>query len=124
MVLNYIMLKEKKIQIVEVRCKCNAIILTGYWSIKTCDNCKVQCYAMPRAVIFGQGMEIGDPRVKRQTLKDWCIEKHIIILDPDGFDRKDPKLFERDFTEQEFETGCMRSTVISKIKYPREKPKP
>lgn len=47
----------------------------------------------------------------RATIKQWGDITGIIVLDPDGFDRKDRHLMERLFTYDEFMHGCMTSTV-------------
>jgi hypothetical protein len=49
--------------------------------------------------------------VSKYTIREWEKIKGVKILDPDGFDRKDPNLMERLFTEQEFNEGMMLSTV-------------
>lgn len=46
-----------------------------------------------------------------RTIKEWSEITGVIILDPDGFDRSDPRLSERLFTFQEFEKGMMESTI-------------
>lgn len=48
---------------------------------------------------------------ERKTIKGWEAETGIQILDPDGFDRKDPYLYERLFTYEEFVDGAMYSTI-------------
>lgn len=49
----------------------------------------------------------------RATIKDWEVITGIRVLDPDGFNRKDPQLMERLFTYQEFTHGMIQSTVQS-----------
>lgn len=49
----------------------------------------------------------------KRTLKDWSSLYEVEILDPDGFDRNDPYLYTRTFTEQEFNDGLIRSTIIA-----------
>lgn len=51
---------------------------------------------------------------EKKTINEWCDRHNIIMLDPDGFDRTDPELFERKFTEQEFMAGLYRSTIRMK----------
>jgi hypothetical protein len=48
------------------------------------------------------------------TIKEWGEITGIVVLDPDGFDRGDPKLHERMFTR----AGFMRGTELSTCKYP------
>ena len=50
------------------------------------------------------------------TIKQWEIIKGVKILDPDGFDRTDPKLYERFFTEKEFDKALINCTIEGKIK--------
>jgi hypothetical protein len=46
-----------------------------------------------------------------RTIEGWDGEFGYVILDPDGFDRKDPQLYERLFTAEEYKEGSMRSTI-------------
>lgn len=50
---------------------------------------------------------------RRYTIRQWEKLKGIKILDPDGFNRKNPDLMECLFTEQEFDDGAMGSTIQS-----------
>lgn len=54
-----------------------------------------------------------DPRKK--TINGWEEIFKITILDPDGFDRTDPKLYERLFTRDEFLEGASGSTMFLKF---------
>lgn len=58
----------------------------------------------------------------RKTLKAWAKEyqeKHgVTLLDPDGFDRKDPKMWERTYTKEEFEQGLLQCTCQWPIPLP------
>lgn len=47
----------------------------------------------------------------RMTLQKWAERDGLTILDPDGFDRRDPFLMERAFTEAEYRAGIGRCTV-------------
>lgn len=47
----------------------------------------------------------------KRTLKQWEYIKGINIIDYDGFDRKDEKLMERYFTEEEFDKGVVSCTL-------------
>lgn len=48
---------------------------------------------------------------ERRTIGEWNdIVPELNVIDPDGFDRSDPHLYERRFTRAEWETGAMRST--------------
>lgn len=51
---------------------------------------------------------------EKHTIKEWEIITGIEVLDPDGFDRTDQKLYERLFTREEFDKGLLRSTIIGK----------
>jgi len=46
----------------------------------------------------------------KRTLTEWEQLKGLEILDWDGFDRKDEKLFERLYTEKEFDNGVIFCT--------------
>lgn len=48
----------------------------------------------------------------RRNLDQWAALYGVIILDPDGFDRTDPLLHERMFTQEEFEAGLYRCTIL------------
>ena len=48
-----------------------------------------------------------------QTIEEWSQEPGMpVVLDPDGFDREDPRLVDRLFTEEEFLQGASMSTVM------------
>ena len=55
-------------------------------------------------------LEVGEMEVR--TLDAWAALDGIYILDPDGFDRSDPKLRERLFTKQQYINGMLRSTCV------------
>ena len=48
----------------------------------------------------------------RMTIPGWEKATNIKILDPDGFDRKDRKLYSKLFTRREFLDGAMSSTIM------------
>lgn len=52
---------------------------------------------------------------EKHTISEWEILKDIIVLDPDGFNRSDPELYKRLFTEAEFEK-CLMSSTIQKVR--------
>lgn len=54
---------------------------------------------------------MSNPFRRRNTIHEWEWITGITVLDPDGFDRKDPNLYERLFTHQEFKEGLIRSTI-------------
>ena len=47
----------------------------------------------------------------KRTLDKWGKRYGIEILDPDGFDRTDPKLMRRRFTKAEFTRGVGKCTI-------------
>jgi hypothetical protein len=47
----------------------------------------------------------------RKTIRQWEEISGVCILDPDGFDRTDPKLYEREFTWKEFSKGLPFCTL-------------
>jgi len=51
-----------------------------------------------------------DGLVPSKTIDEWCAYFGMEILDPDGFDRSDMKLYERKFTMSEFLTNSQQST--------------
>jgi hypothetical protein len=59
---------------------------------------------------IGYGLDKKEEEDKK-TIEEWEEIKQIKILDPDGFDRTDDKLYDRKFTEEEFDKGLMFSTV-------------
>lgn len=48
---------------------------------------------------------------EKKTIREWEIIKGIEILDADGFDRTDEKLYERLFTEKEFDKASIYCTI-------------
>ena len=48
---------------------------------------------------------------EKKTIPEWEEEYGVDILDPDGFDRSDPNLYEKKFTKEEFEEGLMYCTI-------------
>lgn len=52
--------------------------------------------------------------MQSKTLVEWCQLFDITMLDPDGFDRTDHKIWERKFTLQEFNQGIVRCTCTWK----------
>lgn len=49
---------------------------------------------------------------RRRTITEWERYFGITVLDPDGFNRRDPHLRKRRFTEREFTKGVLWSTCI------------
>ena len=48
-----------------------------------------------------------------KTLREWAASDCIRIIEPDGFDRSDPNLMERQFTHAEYEAGIMYCNLES-----------
>lgn len=53
----------------------------------------------------------------KKTLTEWAKLKGYRIIDPDGFDRSDPDLYDRLFSEKEFDDGLPYCTVEQVIRY-------
>lgn len=49
-----------------------------------------------------------------KTIKEWAELRGIKIIDPDGFDRNDPNLWDKKITEQEFYEKIMLCTIMIK----------
>lgn len=49
-----------------------------------------------------------------RTIKEWDEIFGIVVYDPDGFDRTDPYLYKRVFTEEEYLKGVQTSTCMFK----------
>jgi hypothetical protein len=49
-----------------------------------------------------------------KTIEEWGELIELQVRDPDGFNRKDPKLMERVFTLKEFVEGLMFSTCMGR----------
>lgn len=50
----------------------------------------------------------------RKTIREWEQQYGIFILDLDGFDKTDPKLYERLFTQSEFEQAAAECTIMER----------
>lgn len=48
----------------------------------------------------------------KKTIEEWQKEFGVIIMDPDGFDRSDMKLYERTFTKEDFENRLPACTIL------------
>lgn len=59
---------------------------------------------------FGKDAKILETK---KTIKAWEKELGVTILDPDGFDHTDPKLYKKEFTKEEFLQGIYLSTTKS-----------
>lgn len=47
-----------------------------------------------------------------KTINEWEEIFEVKVIDPDGFDRTNPNLFEETFTKEEFEKGLAVSTIM------------
>ena len=52
------------------------------------------------------------PWKQRKTIDEWAVEYKLKVMDPDGFDRKDPHLNTRRFTREEWEEGLPLCTIM------------
>jgi len=52
--------------------------------------------------------------IVKKTITEWEKETGVKILDPDGFDRSNPNLYDLEFTKEEFIKGVLGSTIESK----------
>jgi hypothetical protein len=53
----------------------------------------------------------------KKTIAEWEKEFGVVILDADGFDRTDKKLYERKFTAGDFEFRLMNCTIQPSMKF-------
>jgi hypothetical protein len=51
----------------------------------------------------------------KHTINEWEKIVGITIVDPDGFDRSNPNLYNELFTKEEFDDALMRCTVIVRL---------
>lgn len=62
-----------------------------------------------------------DATIGKKPLREWAEEyaqeKDITLYDPDGFDRTDPDIWDREYTRAEFERGLFASTVLMGPKF-------
>ncbi len=49
-----------------------------------------------------------------RTINEWEKEFNVKILDPDGFDRMDKKLYERLFTKEQFNKALFTCTICQR----------
>ncbi len=59
--------------------------------------------------------KLREVKMKR-TIDEWGEVFGVRVLDPDGFDRTDPNLWERKFTKDEFFKGAVASTIMASKK--------
>lgn len=55
----------------------------------------------------------------KKSLREWADiwerEHGIVIYDPDGFDRRDPDMWEREYTRDEFVEGLWQCTIVGPV---------
>lgn len=51
---------------------------------------------------------------ERKTIAEWGEQFGVQVMDPDGFNRRDPHLHRRKFTLLEFNHGYLRSTIMAR----------
>lgn len=63
-------------------------------------------------MLSAEGQRIAESLAPRRTIAEWNASGQFPfeVVDPDGFNRKDPELPNRKFTYREFEQGAMGST--------------
>lgn len=52
--------------------------------------------------------------IPKRTIRQWEKLLDVRVLDPDGFNRRDPHLYQRRFSRQQFLDGLTRSTICMK----------
>ena len=45
------------------------------------------------------------------TIEEWADMEGVKVLDPDGFDRSDPELWEKKYTKSEFDNRLVYCTI-------------
>lgn len=70
-------------------------------------------HVIPTGLLPEEADEVDVRLGNLMTIEEWSQEPGMpVIIDPDGFDRDDPRLYDRLFTEGEFLEGAFRSTVL------------
>jgi len=71
-------------------------------------------YDNPPAGMLPEEADSVDIRLGNlKTIEEWSQEPGMpVVIDPDGFDRQDPRLWDRLFSEGEFLDGALRSTIL------------
>jgi len=97
-------------------CRCPQNWVVG--SIYHYGTCDVNCTGQKKLKEFMPGAFLVSCCVKdciyndkTKTIEDWSKEYGIEMMDPDGFDRKDPELFNRKFTREQFNKAVGRCTI-------------
>ncbi len=82
----------------EVNGKC-----LGYGRSENDDEPCEQCAACPKCTAY---------EAETKTIQEWAALDGIVVLDPDGFDRSDPYVLEREVTKAEYLAGIWRCTIM------------
>lgn len=83
----------------------------GYGRGENDDEPCAQCSNCPQCTAY-------EP--ERKPINEWAALDGICVLDPDGFDRSDPYVLEREITKAEYLAGIWRCTVMSLPAAPEE----
>jgi hypothetical protein len=75
----------------------------GYGRGENDDEPCVQCANCPICTAY-------EP--EKKSINEWAAMDGICVLDPDGFDRSDPYVLEREITKAEYVAGIERCTVM------------
>lgn len=78
------------------------------FDLRLCNHRELECDDCPSF------LEYKDDQTEKHTIKEWSNLTGIVVLDPDGFDRTDPKLNEKLFTKEEFINGIHKSTIVKR----------
>lgn len=55
----------------------------------------------------------------KKTIQEWAKDIGYVVLDPDGFDRKDPNLMIKKITKEEFDRGFIYCTIMKITNQPK-----
>jgi hypothetical protein len=83
----------------------------GYGRGENDDEPCAQCSNCPQCTAY-------EP--ERKPINEWAALDGICVLDPDGFDRSDPYVLEREITKAEYLAGIWRCTVMPLPAAPEE----
>lgn len=75
----------------------------GYGRGENDDEPCEQCANCPQCTAYAPEMK---------TIQEWAELDGICVLDPDGFDRSDPYVLEKEVTKAEYLAGIWRCTVM------------
>lgn len=78
------------------------------------NDCRGSCETMCVSSCLGYcaGSSEGEaPGTQLRTIQEWAARDGIEIIDPDGFDRRDPLLWERRISIDEYLRGLPLCTI-------------